>query len=994
MKSAAEQFLERKRQQQAFTKRIPMPKAPSAARRYGMDSMGGYQLQAGKYTGAGPNGVVEPMRPTERRIAVNGKPYAVDEGELLVNNAKTVQAYGGPEKLDRFIQENAPSGAMRNGMESNMQTEKKDMMKNLNQPLPQMSCGGIPRKRYYTGGVVTDESPTERQENILNETARRYQTGGVPSQPEFYTKSQDNITNVGSEYAKVTDPSSLTKGDVLYRKDATGNYSAMYGNPQDTARANRYKAGTWNPQWNAKYGFGTTPQAPAAGEDPVPEMVSSRAAPTYSPTTIDQQILNRYQTRLGASQEAERAAEQQRLAQQGVSTGEARGIGAISDVARRSAMGEATAQMGMDSAQRAEDARRFGVQQGFQERQFQAQEERAGKEEQWRAFDVAAQYGSDEDVIKAYKDATGVDLDPAAVSEVRKYGRVKRAQDITAGEQGIEAGEINLDTMRQAYGDRAFEGISNRINSGATFDMLKREFPNLTRADYDGLREKYKSEIDLRNLEVTNFENQIGKDKFNDLVGRINSGATFEQLKAEFPDITQSQYDSIREQYSIGLQKSYVSLGETRTTAIVNAITGGANYDTVLKTLNLTPEQFTQEDYDAIVADGYRGERDWNKKVGLGQVAANALLAAGDTAGAAKVWESLGIKADFSAISDQQNRTNFTQAMGDVAAALATDPTITADNVLSNATVSRSLATAFNNQTGLNVEFGADGQPILRTRAQKNEYEQFKSWATNQVKGMKLASDPIYSVVSSISDDTLMDLFRANSGRNDTYLQNRWSFAGQKGIAGMRLAMTSLYASGGMKTDSEGNWTPNLDNPVYQTIFGSGDGGTTTDGTTPEPSYTGRYATPIFQNSEVGESFDTEYGTSYVRIANNGSDSDFAKVDFNLGPTANKIGGKDGKIFDSSTDKWVTISPNQIVKFDTNLPVDNEKFPDVPKGTYRYIQTNDGGYAYEDVVTGVKYKVRAGTRPPVTDKKEVSVKKGVTVSSGGKNTVNVSGQKK
>ena len=121
-----DRWLEEKRNQQAVNNTVNvMAGPPSASQRYGRNDMGGCRLAIGTYTGPGPNGVVEPWRPTERRMSVHGQPYMVDENEVVVTNSNLVNRYGGPKALEQSIIANAPGNG--NGKQMALDPRKRQM---------------------------------------------------------------------------------------------------------------------------------------------------------------------------------------------------------------------------------------------------------------------------------------------------------------------------------------------------------------------------------------------------------------------------------------------------------------------------------------------------------------------------------------------------------------------------------------------------------------------------------------------------------------------------------------------------------------------------------------------------------------------------------------------------------------------------------------------------------------------------------------------------
>jgi hypothetical protein len=100
----------------------------------------------------------------------------------------------------------------------------------------------------------------------------------------------------------------------------------------------------------------------------VPQPGDAGGPPVYSPSTQDQLAMDYYLSRMGASQQAERAAEQQAAMQAGYGREAVQGMSAVGDVGRRSAMGQAVAGFAGEAANRAESRRQFEEQQKLRER--------------------------------------------------------------------------------------------------------------------------------------------------------------------------------------------------------------------------------------------------------------------------------------------------------------------------------------------------------------------------------------------------------------------------------------------------------------------------------------------------------------------------------------------------------------------------------------------------------------------------------------------------
>ncbi len=626
--SAADRFLKKKRAEQGNGSSMTQgARPPSMEARHGLDKMGGYQTSMGQFTGNGPDGITQPQLPTQRRMTPNGQPYMVDEGELLVVDAQTLSDYGGPEQLEAFIKENAPSrtkqvpqyygggvpqyggGAPRYG--GNVPTRQRgpstfgnpDMSQfgknptyggsnkgtkspfgqgtpgqsqnpmglktfqgsmgiktpfNPNaigtpnvqvNPRPQTSqnignvdswtkqgslvgqgttqnaddwqqkkgtvvsgqgqmvsgdsqnaddwigqgtvVSGQGQQTGIPGTVVNSQGTQENvgtQQSMAGRTRQRgvptrqrgfpdpdqtqmlkevksgieqYQEGGAPKPQESIAPKTRNPspipdpfnndpkigpdpnkdpfgTNLGK---KIKEPVIPDLKDPIIPKTVQGDVVSPIVDPtipvlQDPTIPVTVQGPVVtdpNKQYTPVQG-GFTPQGPDIGPkavtdqgftpsgdplktttDPVQTTDPVTGAPVYDPSKIDEMMWNRYLGRMGAQQEAQRAGEAQRGLQAGMSEREIAGRGAIGDISRREAMGEATADFGIDAAQREEN-------------------------------------------------------------------RVIR-------QQAQDNWQKQFDFTKKKYGDQEGGRIAADIAAGMTFDQIKAKYPNMTEADYNSMKE-------------------------------------------------------------------------------------------------------------------------------------------------------------------------------------------------------------------------------------------------------------------------------------------------------------------------------------------------------------------------------------------------------------------------------------------------------------------------------------------------------------------------
>ena len=511
MSSAVEKFLAQKRaeQQKSFSPQINSI-APPINERYGIKP-----LISGEYTGKGADGITQATMPTQGRIDSTGKPYIVDENETLVVDSKTLNDYGGPEALDKFIQSNRPGR--------------------------QFACGGVPTKdRYFTGGIPsnrqTDNIQTRPraissdQMRLLGEIrdgARRFQDGGTPTSsgnPNLndYFNTINGQGNPFGQINKPIDPTRPIKSDQIIQKTDPLNFSFNNSNQiiQKTDPLN-LSIQTPTPIKSDQIIQKTDPlnlsiqtptpiksdqiiQKPIGPDNinlKVPDVggdvsIDGTGAKSYSPKDIDEMMFQRQMARMGSQQESERAAEAQRGLQAGLSDREIQGQGAISDVGRREAQAGATADFAINQAQRLDE----------QEKENRATQERQKEfDEGTRRFNV--QTGQWE----------------------KQFGEDKYRFNVQTGQWektfGLEERRFNTQTGQW---EKQFNLEETKYNTGKQKDSLN---TMLAAGDYKGagklFKDIYGSDIDFSYLEDSKKAGQWSEG-FNNMIALITSGTKWE----------------------------------------------------------------------------------------------------------------------------------------------------------------------------------------------------------------------------------------------------------------------------------------------------------------------------------------------------------------------------------------------------------------------------------------------------------------------------------
>ncbi len=394
MASAAQKFLEEQRRKQRGVQSFDKgAMAPSAATRHGLNDMGGYKMESGEYTGKGPDGVTQPTAPTQRRMTPNGEKYMVDENEVVIADSRTVNAFGGPEALNAFIQRNIPGN---NGGQQQVQPRggtaispsQENMLEEVrSENIQQFFTGGTPGKNPKPFDIPKVDPKTGGGFN----PTQQGKTGGGTFKPPIINKNKLVNPNIGNNtpFDQNKIPNGIGTGHGGKITPDIGKTNPLGITPVQTNTGNNQITGPdlgiidpVNPLVNTQIGGQIGTQDPIMPDipdipldqttDPVETPVGT---PQYSASNLDEMLWNRYQGRLGAQMESQRAGEAQRGLQAGMSNREIAGRQAIGDIGRREAMAGATSDFAIDAAGRAEGRDQFNQQMSLAQNQFQNQKE-------------------------------------------------------------------------------------------------------------------------------------------------------------------------------------------------------------------------------------------------------------------------------------------------------------------------------------------------------------------------------------------------------------------------------------------------------------------------------------------------------------------------------------------------------------------------------------------------------------------------------------------
>lgn len=190
-------------------------------------------------------------------------------------------------------------------------------------------------------------------------------------------------------------------------------------------------------------------------------------------------------------------------------------------------------------------------------------------QKKWEDFLRAAEYGDKATVESAYEAYFGRQItDDAMVNDLRDYARGTRAASLEAGITANLASKFGLQNAQM-------QSVIDLINKGVDDAGIIAQFPNMNLGSLDSIRKTY--DLETKSREISNLANQYGLDsaKMKDVVGLINSGAKLDLINSQYPDInmTEDQYNGIKENYTLLLGKNTF---DTVSSAIQNGATFGA----------------------------------------------------------------------------------------------------------------------------------------------------------------------------------------------------------------------------------------------------------------------------------------------------------------------------------------------------------------------------------------------------------------------------------
>lgn len=157
----------------------------------------------------------------------------------------------------------------------------------------------------------------------------------------------------------------------------------------------------------------------------------------------------------------------------------------------------------------------------------------------------------------------GQTLDTTQLQTQQKAANTLTGQQVTAGSLGITSTQ--------------FQGVSQMVNSGATLDQINAAYgTNLTQDQYNSMAAMYQSTLGTSNTNLAGLQQKLGSDKYNAIQNMVNTGATVDQINAQYGagTLTADQYNSMKSVSSTTLAFQTLQQNATLTQAgIVSAQT-------------------------------------------------------------------------------------------------------------------------------------------------------------------------------------------------------------------------------------------------------------------------------------------------------------------------------------------------------------------------------------------------------------------------------------
>jgi hypothetical protein len=167
-------------------------------------------------------------------------------------------------------------------------------------------------------------------------------------------------------------------------------------------------------------------------------------------------------------------------------------------------------EMAAKSQELAVGAGQFLATEGRLGQQFEFEKQKYGDTEGWRSYEAAIAAGDFTTAAQAYETVTGNPISMEQMQNYQNYLNTKREQDVAMGEISLEQAQINTDMLRTQLGEEKFNALISRVNAGDTYDMLRADglLPAGMggRAQYESLKRLYDIRTGMAETEWAGME--------------------------------------------------------------------------------------------------------------------------------------------------------------------------------------------------------------------------------------------------------------------------------------------------------------------------------------------------------------------------------------------------------------------------------------------------------------------------------------------------------
>jgi len=158
-----------------------------------------------------------------------------------------------------------------------------------------------------------------------------------------------------------------------------------------------------------------------------------------------------------------------------------------------------------------------------------------------------------------------------------KYPNISRSdydsmrQMYNAQLQGVN---LNNTAIQLGLDAQTTQNMSNDIMAGMTYDQMRNKYPNFQLHQYNSMKKMY-------DLQVQGIELGLDAQSTSNLVDKINAGMTYDQIRRVYPEITDRQYRAMKTQYDMQMQAEQIGLDAMRSEALITAINQGQTFDQI-----------------------------------------------------------------------------------------------------------------------------------------------------------------------------------------------------------------------------------------------------------------------------------------------------------------------------------------------------------------------------------------------------------------------------